>query len=405
VMGAAALVTTLPSHAMPAFARATQKACTSCHFQHFPILNEMGTDFKASGYTDMKNKPLAGKDLSIADSLYASLFSKIRYQKSNGSDTAVDSNGNTIRTTNSGEIQFPDEFAVLLGGRISKNIGFMLEGNLIAGGASVLAGFKMPMMYELSDGLKGGVVPFATDALGASYGFELMNTGAVRNVRVSEHRKETSAQQYVFFDSAGAATGFSFVLHHPQFHVALTPYTPEHAMGGGNRGLDARYLRAVYTPTIAGWATGFGLQQWSGNNVRAGAANAIEIVSANGTSLDAQAQGDVGGMPLGLYFATSKAPGSTASTPSLFNAKPNARKATTLTAELGVLPQKATVLLAIRRANNGAATGDASDNAITLGGTYQLAQNVQLQMNRSSNSRASYSGGKSMTTFMLAVGY
>ena len=72
----------------PAFARQTGKACSSCHFQHYPLLNDFGADYKAGGYVDIKNKPLAGKDLSLADSLYASVFTKVRYQKSNGDDQA-----------------------------------------------------------------------------------------------------------------------------------------------------------------------------------------------------------------------------------------------------------------------------------------------------------------------------
>jgi hypothetical protein len=40
----AAIVAT-PSQAMPAFARQTGKACNTCHFQHYPILNEYGMEF------------------------------------------------------------------------------------------------------------------------------------------------------------------------------------------------------------------------------------------------------------------------------------------------------------------------------------------------------------------------
>ena len=418
--------TALPASAVPAFARQTGKACSSCHFQHFPALNDFGMDFKAGGYVDMKNKPLAGPDLSLADSLYGSLFTKIRYQKTNGTDGAP-AGGLPTKSTHSGELQFPDEFALLLGGRVAKNIGFMLEGQL-AGGGPVLAGFKMPMVWDLA-GQRLGVVPFTTDALGASYGFELLNTGAVRNVRISEHRAETSAQQYVFFqgtapggNTAGATTGFSFFLHNPNFYVVLAPHTPNHLPGGGSQlgGLSSTYLRAVATPTVAGWSLAAGVQAWAGSNSRFNDGTDVVGVSTKGWAVDAQAQGAVGAMPLGVYFAHAKAPGTVAgsATPNLFNANANARRATTLTAELGVLPQKATVQLSFRRANNGAAVAG-SDNATTLGASYQLDQNVQFQFAHSVRQKGNNGVGRygpnavadgtrsgdALTTLMLQAGF
>ncbi|MDP1649462.1 MAG: hypothetical protein Q8M01_14850 [Rubrivivax sp.] len=444
--GAAALIASLPSQAVPAWARQTGKACVACHFQHYPALNDFGMDFKASGYVDIKAKPLAGKDLSIADTLYASLFSKIRWQKTNGSD-GLNADGEKAKTTHSGELQFPDEFAILLGGRVGQHVGFMLEGQL-AGDGAVLAGFKMPMMWPLGEsGMKAGVVPFTTDALGASYGFELFNTGAVRNVRISEHRAETSAQQYVFFqgtgplggetnpvsgaqsrNTAGAATGFSFVLYNPLFFVVVAPHTPNHLAGAESQlgGLNATYFRAAVTPSFQGWSLGAGVQAWSGNNVRfndggAGVfSNDIATVQTKGWAIDAQAQGNVGSMPLGLYLAHARAPGTAAgsATPNLFNANRNARTATTLTAELGVLPQKATVVASFRRADNGA-NASSKDNALTLGATYQVYQNLQLQLMHSRRSDGSNGVGRygpnyaaggtvagdALTTFMLSVGY
>ncbi|MBK7615454.1 MAG: hypothetical protein IPJ08_13530 [Burkholderiales bacterium] len=413
--GFVVLVSTLMTHtsasAVPAFARQTGKACTSCHFQHYPALNEFGAEFKASGYVDIKNKPLAGKDLSLADSLYAGVFTKLRYQKSNG----VENTGE--KSTHSGELQFPDEFALLLGGRVGKNIGFLIEGQLIDGEAPMLAGFKMPMIWEVRDTMKAGVVPYTTDGLGASYGFELLNTGAVRNVRVSEHRSETSAQQYIFFggtgpggDTAGASTGLAFVLHDSLYHVVVNPNTPNHLPGGGNNlgGLDSLYMRAVVTPTVNGWALAAGVQSWSGSNARYG--DGSTSVATKGWALDAQAQGVFQSMPLGVYLAHASAPASSAgSAPNLFNAKAKARTATTLTAELGVLPQTATVMLSYRKADN----AGTQDNAWSIGGTYHIYQNVGLQLVHSQRSAAGYgptvvdggAKGKSMTTLMLSAGF
>lgn len=183
------IVFSAPSQAIPAFARQTGKACLACHFQHFPALNAMGQAFKASGYSEMgKQSTVKGDDISLPSVLNASLFSKIRYQKSNGTDAAG------TQTTASGQLQFPDELALLFGGRVAENIGFMLEGQLANGTAPVMAGFKIPFMYNIGKSTKVGIVPYTTDALGASYGFELLSTGAVRNIRTMEHRNESSAQ-------------------------------------------------------------------------------------------------------------------------------------------------------------------------------------------------------------------
>jgi hypothetical protein len=269
-------------------------------------------------------------------------------------------------------------------------------------------------------GRRIGVVPFSTDALGASYGFELLSTGAVRNIRASEHRSETSAQQYVFFQGdGGAATGFSFVFYDPLFHVVVAPYTPNHLPGAGSNlgGMNATYLRAVVTPTVAGWALGAGVQSWTGGNSRVG--DGTETVATKGWAIDAQAHGNVGGMPLGLYFAHAKAPGTAAgAVVNLFNSRAGARTATTLTAELGVLPQVATVMLSYRKADTGAASSS-SDNALSVGATYQIYQNAQLQVVHSSRQKGANgvgrygpndpangtTGGSALTTFMFSVGY
>lgn len=449
---AAAAIVATPSEAMPAFARQTGKACNTCHFQHYPALNEYGMEFKAGGYTDMKQAgEVKGKELSIPGIFNASLYTKIRYQKSNGKD-GTDNAGNAVKTTHSGEIQFPDEFAVLIGGRVTDNIGFMIENQFAGGGTGILAGFKMPFTFKVGKGMKAGFTPFLTDGLGASYGFEQLSTGAVRNIRANENRNEISALQYVFFGgtgprdaanpdpfhavvgtgartSAGAATGLAFSLWDPSFNVAYTRWTPHHLVEAGSNvgGLGSGLLRAVWTPTFGDWSLGIGLQSYMGTNVKylpGGDNTQASQVNTKGTGFDLQAHGAVGNMPLGVYFTYARAPGTTVTSVNLFNENANARRATVITGELGVLPNKATVVLAYRDANNGsAAVADGGkDNAWTIGGTYQIAQNVQLQLNHSTRSkRADGVGrvgvtnctvcatpttrGSALTTLMLSAGF
>ncbi|MBI5785423.1 MAG: hypothetical protein HZA64_08205 [Rhodocyclales bacterium] len=402
----AAIVAT-PSQAVPAFARQTGKACSTCHFQHYPALNSYGQDFKAGGFTDMGKQPLLkGSDLSLPSILNASLFFKFRYQDTNGKDTAG------TATAASGDWQVPDEFALLFGGRVTDNIGFMLEGQLADNTAPFLAGFKMPAMYKVGEEIKAGVVPYTTDALGAAYGFELLNTGAVRNVRVNEHRSETSAQQYI--GTATPATGAAFVLYHPQFFVNLSRWTPNHAGDASGQKISSNYLRVAYTPSIGDWELGAGVQSWSGT---AKEATGGAINETKAWAIDFQAQGALGTLPLGVYLTHANAAGTSvgSATPNLFNGNPNDEKATTILGELGFLPGKATVQLGYRWANTGSAADKPEDNAWTLGGTYQIAQNVQLQAQYTSRSKGGaanlgrYAGsetpGTALTTLMLSAGF
>jgi hypothetical protein len=401
-------VLSTPSQAVPAFARQTGKACASCHFQHFPALNDYGREFKSNGFVENgKQGTVKGSkdnELSIPDVLNASLFLKARYQQSNGSDKPNEP------TQAAGQWQAPDEFALLFGGRVSSTIGYMLEGQLASGAAPFVAGFKMPFMFKAS-GQRLSAIPFTTDALGASYGFELLNTGAVRNVRIMEHRSESSAQQYI--GTATPAMGAAFVVSDSSWFVNLTKWSPNHAataegLTGGSP--EATYFRAAYMPSAGDWDLGIGTQIWNGSARRDDGTGAgmDEQVQTNAWAIDAQAQGLVMNKPLGIYVAHANAAGQGAGEINLFNTAKNAKTATSVTVEYGIIPNKATLSFAYRVANNGADT-NSEDNAVTLGGTYQYAQNVQFQVQHTNRSGKRYEGsnskGDSLTTFMLAAGF
>src|SRR3990172_2228558 len=187
--------------AIPAFARQTGMASSPCHFQHFPALNAFGRYFKAGGYTMVGGQSMVEGDmLSMPSTLNASIVLKVRYQKTNGDD---DSSG-----TNKGELQFPDEAALFLGGRIGEHIGFAYEMGLNGEGFDNFTSFKMPFVFDPA-GMKLSAIPFNTDSLRASYGFELLNTGSQRAQSPIQHRKDMSAQQYI--GTATPAEGIAFV--------------------------------------------------------------------------------------------------------------------------------------------------------------------------------------------------
>ena len=377
------------SQATANFSRQTGQACASCHFQHYPLLNEFGRAFKAGGYTLMgKQGTVEGENLSIPETLNIGIVSKIRYQKSNGPKVAGTHN------KNDGRWDIPDEFSVLIGGRISPNIGFFLEGATIE--APFLAGFKMPFTYDVGS-VKAGVIPFSSGEHGASFGFELLNTGAVKNQKMAEQGADISAQQYI--TGAHAARGAAFVVSNPQFFVNLTKWSPGH-VADHMSAPNATYLRAAVTPRVGNWDLGAGLQSWSGS-AEVGPSSAVVLNDTEAWAVDAQAQGAVAAMPLGIYLSHAKAAATSATgTPNFFNstAGNKDKSATAIAAELGALPRKATLILAYRKGDNGNVTKN-GDNALTLGGTYQIVQNMQLQLTFASRSGSAYDAGSpNMTT-------
>ena len=396
-VGTLGLGTSTESQAVPAFARQTGMACAACHFQAYPAINAFGRAFKAAGYTLIgAQEKIEGEDLSLPVTLNASLVTKFRYQKTNGDDKRV--------ATNTGELQFPDEAALLIGGRAGEHVGFVLELGTFGeadtdnGEFSLFGSFKMPITYKVG-GTDLSFIPFTTDAGGASYGFELLNTGAQRFQRVGEDRSALMAQQYLGL-GAGEAEGFAFVAANPMGFVNVSLWAPKHG-SFAVEGL-APYFRAALTPSLGNWDTGFGVQYYSGeakeDDGSDPAGNVVEY-KTKGWAIDGQIQGDVGKMPLGVYAAFGEASANT-----VFNTSAVDRKAWSIHGQLGVLPGKATVILGYRSADRGTATGD-EDNALTLGGTYQLAQNVQVQLNHVERSGNRYdtpqASGDRQTTLML----
>ena len=392
LLGSLGLGTATESQAVPAFARQTGMACAACHFQTYPAINAFGRAFKASGYTLIgAQEKIEGDDLSLPVSLNASLVTKFRYQKTNGDDKSV--------ATNTGELQFPDEAALLIGGRAGEHVGFVLEfatfgaADTDSGDFSLFGSFKMPITYKVG-GTDLSFIPFTTDAGGAAYGFELLNTGAQRFQRVGEDRNALMAQQYLGL-GAGEAEGFAFVAANEMGFVNVSLWAPKH----GSFAMEslAPYVRAAWTPSIGSWDAGLGVQYFSGEAEEMNTdTELVEELTTKGWAVDGQIQGEVAGMPLGVYVAIGEASANT-----VFNTSADDRTAWSIHGQLGVLPGKATVILGYRSADR----GTVDDNALTLGGTYQLAQNVQVQLNHVEFSGSRFdtaqASGDRRTTLML----
>ena len=112
-----------------------------------------------------------------------------------------------------------------------------------------------------------------------------------------------------------------------------------------------------------GWSTGIGGQYWGGKTkIGDTDLTPLNVYNTKAWAVDAQAQGAVGSMPLGVYLtygnADGKEAGSTAT--NIFNSNPNNKTGWSALMELGVLHGKATVALGYRGGDTGAATGSSS---------------------------------------------
>jgi len=433
---AGAMVTTgfaPDASAIPSFSRQTNMTCQSCHAQHVPILNGFGQAFKAAGYPLMgpQQGKVEGDRLSIPNTLNASMRLKARYQKSNGADTDLIPGD----STNSGQWQVPEEFSLFFGGRISENAGFFFEGNTAA--ARLVSGFRLPAAYAVNN-TRLSVIPYMTEMLGASYGYEQASTGAVRNVRWAEHRKEISAQQYVGTD--GASTGVAFVAQNDMGYINFSLWAPAFmAHSGAAQTLRSNYLRIAATPVVStatrgDWAMHIGAQLWEGSNYASNlqATPTLVPVDTRAYALDFQAFGQVRGKDLGVYATWAQAPAGSAAKPNILNVgntgtnpagpadpglyRVNDRSAWTIGAEYSLIQYTLHIGAAYRYANSGGATGasgivgdNPTDNATTLTFVYNISQNAEVHLNHSFYSGTLYdtpqTNGNQLTTFMLEASW
>lgn len=407
--------------ALPVFARQTGMACSACHFQHFPLLNSFGRAFKSSGYTMMgaqgkveseqpaeqvgKEGQIHGNghsELSIPNVLNLGVLTTTRYDQVKG-----DPAGTHWNVPGSG-----GELSIFFGGRVAEFAGFLSELGLTgAGGAAAVGAAKLAMLFPVGDARVGAVM-ITTGGQGIAHSFELLNTGAANTHKVSafngagnggrNHVAVTSAAQSLGTNTA--ATGLSLVGQNDMGYAVLGRYEQAGTGTPGAHNLPLSYARLVGMFDLAGLEAAVGIQNWSGTSTLT-----LGTLTNRATVIDAQLQGDVAGMPLGVYVSYGTAP-----VGSQFNlggaAALNSASSFNVTGELGVIPHVATVQLAVRSAKDGAAAGVGNaNNAVMLGATYELAQNVELSLTTTSNSGSAWNvggsraamTGKTETTLML----
>jgi hypothetical protein len=403
--------------ALPLFSRQTGMACSACHFQHFPMLNGFGREFKSSGYNMMGAQgKVEGEGLAIPNTLNMAVLATAGYEKTNQAAGI-----GPKKTTGDGAFYVPGtggELSLFFGGRVTENAGFLAElstGGAVAGTivSAAHSSAKLPILFEvatprlkLAEGTRVGVVPFTTDAQGASYGFELLNTGAGAEHQMSgtpglngAHSAALSAQQYI--GTASSATGLAFVANNPGGFINLTKYDQTGIAGGALAVLGSTYVRVAGMFDLAGWDAGAGIQIWRGNSA-AFVTGTYVYSDTRATAIDGQMQGRLGVMPVGFYASYATAPAGT----NTYNMDPAAavlplavppltvhgtatKSSLNISAEVGVIPEKVTLGAAIRFGKSGVKVGgasNASDNAIMLIATYKLAQNMMASFSLTSAS-------------------
>jgi hypothetical protein len=161
---------------------------------------------------------------------------------------------------------------------------------------SALAAFKMPFSYSVG-GARASFIPFTTDGLGAAFGFESMNTGAVKNIRLIEDASSSSAQQYI--GTATPASGAALVIGTQHLVANITRWSPVHLASTEGRASPlpaANYARVAWMPTIGAWELGIGGQHWFGTASVADGTSESAVVDARtrAWAVDAEAQGRLG---------------------------------------------------------------------------------------------------------------
>jgi len=439
---AAATVFAPEASAVPVFARQTGMACSACHYQHFPLLNGFGRAFKNSGFTMMGAQgKVEGEHLDMPDRVNMGMFMTTYVQNESGQ--GVGSGGATapavIGTPGTG-----GEFSLFMGGRAAEFLGFIAEAGLGGAGASngtapanfvqtggIVGATKMLMLFPVGDA-RIGLSVHSSNGQGVAYSFETLNTGAANTHKMmgnsgpsNQHVQAAYASQYLGTNTA--ATGASIVANNSMGFVNVGLWEMAgNALVNGANSLNLNYERVAGTFDFAGFDLGVGIQHFGGVSTvtNSSAVNALNnntnltpglLNAPNATILDAQAQGDFAGMPVGLYVTYGRAAPSTGTDFNAFNLNSVAAGGTDKTsfnvaAEIGLIPHVATVQVAVRMAKNGmaplAGVDQSGDNALMVGVTYELAQNIGLSLTGTQQSGSYWDQnptavGKTATTLLL----
>ena len=293
-----------------AFSRQTGQACSACHFQTMPRLNAFGRDFRINAFRATGTQGLVEDEgLSLPDAFNAGLLFKAKLSNGKtehttaaGVSTDVKGSG-TLGTSPAGGflsstgVQWPDEAEFLIGGRVGEHFGMLVDFNMRAGDVG-LEKYKLTFVYDTEMGpvaLTGG-----TSNYGAPWLMNDPSNAVSRSVRGWQHR--SVALKNGIMNGSATALGLYTQLN-GMAYLAVGGLIPATIADGTAVNFKlSPYVRAAFTGDVAGFDVVAG--GWYYAN-KLGDYNAAALGLANVTTtqygLDAQIQGDVGGVSVGFY--------------------------------------------------------------------------------------------------------
>jgi hypothetical protein len=393
-VAAVASVSVVPTtaEAVPAFARQTGAACLNCHFQAIPRLAQMGREFRANGMTDTSADLIEDEHLSLPVAFGASVLFKARMGTNNNGDNWDSGSDNAF--------QFPDEAALLMGGRVGEHTGALAEW---AGGP---LSYKLVHMIEAGEG-SVGLILASTDALGTAYSFNNPSNALIRNTRGSQFRpgflKDSSVQQGVsgygaYYTTDSIHIGVAQFINNFESNISGPAGGAAMVLGQGLVSFDL-----AWKGDFADFDTVASLYSISGTQShKSGLADNEAAVrtdySETTTGVALQMQGEVSGALVGLYAVVQFAG----------EQKDNAG---TVTADLtgfnllGTYSLNPSLLVKLGYSNTTDAAGitDVSNDTVVVGAVYDVAQNFALDLEY--NSRTGDSADANSTTLLFEYVY
>ncbi len=218
---------TQEAKALPMFTQQTGMDCTGCHTQIMPRLNKFGRKFAASGMTMSQQVKEMGKETDM--DINPSVLIKAKYLKTwdkpNGKGIIIEDD-----KTNDGQLSVFRNASIHLGGRVTENIGGLLNLAYRQEEDTSISG-KVTYAQEVEGGYWGATF-YSNATQGPFSGMEFYNTGLYKPLRTFDMHKysnasisarvgsETATGLQVYFDKDNLVSGAD------HFFVTVGIYTP-----------------------------------------------------------------------------------------------------------------------------------------------------------------------------------
>ena len=403
------------AQATPAFARQMDMNCMSCHNQSVPMLNSFGRAFKLSGYTMTSgNKSMiTGGDLglSVPVAINAGVGIKSTYTSSDATNARS-------------ELAIPAGSAIMIGGKVSENMG----ANVLIGNDGI-GHMQVAYSAPVAAG-NAGLTYYGTMGHGPFIGIESNNTGLHKELQMFDSSGRTNAVQSMGVGlGMGPASGLTAFYGGNGLKAAFGVWSLGFNNINWNGGVDtdggmgSLYRLTYDTPQLAGWGFTVGAFGVSGKhegttallfeNTKLAAApwvspTAINNHEVKASGFDLQAQGSIGGMDTQVVLANvsnyefilTNAAGVAFGGPT----GPSAQMGKDLSAtslEMQIMPTSAWgVRLGYMTTTNNAAATNAGTKTTAFGVNYNYADNVRFSLEKSTQDP---DGGTSNTQTLLTT--